>query len=699
MGSGVPSLELWPKLRRRIKECKTPKAKSKFNSYAFQGLEKYSVVHAELQSRRDSMVERIGPPVSMVRSMSMVSSRCVVPNNSEIVEDVAMASNNCCDGSVSPVSSSEMFFEADVNQFNTEYAKTSSVVGNVDTVRESRGSITNKLVDFTEDALDLDESVKMKAEDDFKLVFTREILSKDGFGGLELRGRKGLRSRRRSLCGRERRWRQVKKTAVTFVVILGIMAEKSANLAGSILAALMLGVVSPCRKRKQQFFCLLSDIVKHFQGYLHAYLSGLASKRLDFGHSQVQKCSQEDSSPSLPIPQQNSASAEASHSPQMSIASRDLASSLLVVGAPTSPEACSRPVSPAISPMGNARSPTTYAERSSSPSNKLNQFKTKMLKSFSPNRSAGDFRSHSFKSMPPNPTGCDFVQESVDSQSERWSSTLDTGVEDLGIRCTSLPDRVMKRKSFLERRSMLRNNDNGFNTSDTRSSSFSRSRFGSLRISISHSRDDFGTTSPADSSRSLRIGSVRISTSMKESPRRSFDTSNNRPSSSGEWKQRASVSSMEGLKVENVTPRQSQSSVASPFPAELGERRVSEMKRRHKHEAFLVAIFLVVLLFLIVGRAPAVLATSISVMFLCQLDKLQQSGGAGWDKDASRRSTSISRRLRTSESTYFSPRTSSPRTPGTFRGRGANNTTSTPISNECRRSICMGQFFGRSKRS
>ena len=677
MESSVPSLDFWPKLRRRIKERKLRKAKSKFNFNATQGLEKFSVVYAELQARRDAMVERIKAPVLIIRYMSRSSRQPALSNDSEVSKDVVVASDHCHEERVSFLSSSEVFSEADVNKSNPKDATVQFLAGEIDFGRQGGECVANESVDSVEESVDFDKSLEVDQQG-VGLVFkrcdssissrgvgAREILLSDSFGRMESRGRKGSRSCRRSMCGREKRWRQVKRTAVTFFVIFGIIAEKSANLAGSILAALLLGVISPCRRGKQHLCRLLSDLVIYLQGHLYTYISGLASKRLDSGISHVEeekKCHTEASSPSL-----------ATRPGSPCLASN--ASSLPVVGTSVSPEPCTRLFSSATSP-----------ESCSSPSNKLSQLKTKMLKSFSHNKSSRDFRAHRASSMPPNPTGCENYHESLGSRSERWASNSATAVEDIEVRSISPLDGVMKKKSFLQRRSMSGNNDEV-------SSSFSKSRFGNLRVNISHSRDDFVTTSPADSSRSLCIGNLRISTSMKESPRRSVGFCSTRPCSPRECKQRANTSTMESSRMENATPRHSGLNVASPFPAELGAA-IRGMKQRHKHEAFLLLIFLVALLFLILGRAPAVLATSLTLMFLSQLDRFQQSGGTDRDKDHSRHSMPISRKLRTSESSIFSPRLASPHTLCSPRSK-----TPRPNSKECRRSICMGQFLQRKKRS
>lgn len=699
MDSGAPIMDLWPKLRRRSKGCKSKKGKSRLSSYTTRGVEKFSVIYAELQARRDSMVEKMAAQVSMVRSMSKsMRSRSVDSNYLQKDMSSSFAVGHAYEEEVSTAVSESISTE-DISKLDTD-STVDTVVDNMDATDQGCHSMIGAPVSFTEQISNSDELVVMDSENIESLVKRESSLSHP-YCQLDFRGGKGVSTRRRSIGKRERRWRLVDRTSVVFIIVLAVVVEKTSNLPGSMLGVLYLGVVVPYRIGTQY----LPGISKFLQVLLHSHLSALATKRLDHSTLQVEEGRPNDadrvSSRHSTLLRQNSSLFSTVASPHSSppsprfssFASENLTAVPSVGDRPEICESSSQPTSLEVSPASSS-SLSLHTEKCASPSNKLSQFKAKLMKSYPRNKTGSDIKDRVFSmsSNHLNRKSTGFC-ESVGSHPERVDSCSSVALEVPDGRSTREPG--MKKKSFLQRRSASRHGDGDSDISSSRTSSFSRSRFANLRVSVSHSHGVFDTTSPAYSPHTLRIGSFRISASMKESPRRSLDIGSLKPCSPGNGKVKSNK--MDSMRGDHATPRQSGLGIPSPSPftADMHEaRKKCELKKCHKHEAWLAVILLVALLFLLVGRASAVLATSVSFMFLSQLDKFKNSGGAGWDRDASRRAMSISRKLQTSS--YLSPHSASPRTPCTPSRDNSRSMTPAAVSDECRRSTTLDHMLRRS---
>lgn len=754
---------LLPKLRRRSRGSKGGKGKGKQTPYASRGLEKFALVVAELQARRASMAEKDGTPVSVVSFLSRSAKDWTTDSFTQtlwraeknklepFLDEVAPVVVKWADEhTVHPTVSEDVSVPASADFLSSRSQVSMNSGEHFDEARHSEGDCQR--------CESLQESRESNRGDSFlntsSVLLSRETTSMAAFPELGLRG---IRSRRRPMYVLEKRWKQSSETFVTMVVTLGVFfVKRVADLGGSVLAALSFGVVIRRWGRGKKYVSrLFFAIVKYVLEPWHSYVSAMAKKCLlstsnerdiDAGArglsiSPMLEHENLDSHFVLPLISADSPPP----SPSMLLSANQKDSI-------TSPPSESSPVcdttSAPVSPRNRVSSPPSSVESSSPTASKLNQFKSKIFRSFPLNKSVQ--RERDLRFTAPS------TSNSVDSLesfgcSERWDSDTASSMS-----ISEYPNSISrddlstkKKKYFLQRRSLSRNDaeepSGKENLESNRPSSPCRSRFSNLRINTSVIPAPEATSSP--SSPLVRLGKLRSSTSMKDSPKSTVK--GERPSSpckSGLGKLRMSFTQKDNPEIvltPEVTSSPSSPSIrlgklristsmkdspkslekgeqrpGSPCKSGLGKLRISfsqkeateikpkrsvhsnadktvvpQSKKHYGDEVWLVGILLVSLLVLSFGRVPAILATSFAVLFVAWLDKMRHRGGVGRESDSARRALEASWKLRKS-STPVSPRLASPRNPWSGSPRSS---FADVLSNEYRQRVIMDRLLERKK--
>lgn len=679
------SMALWPKLRRRAsKGCKALKAKGKQNPYASLGLEKFAVVYAELQARRDSMAEKVGAPVSMVRFLS----RSAHSHTTALFSQASSGKvKTPCEEDTIPV---VVYLKPSPEGISKSGKQRSTVP-----VKEPENSILedDKTVvkPLEEVSLRRDDCVSvLTPRTSAEVTLDREISLKDAFPILPLRGERSLKRRgQQQVYFREKRWRHVTKSAVVLAVsVIVYTVNRVADVGGSALGALSFGiVVRRWRKSKQFMSRLFAAIAKFIIGPLHSHITSLGvSRRLsivpttsisnhedteysnvDTGARMSACCSPAQRSPifAFPVSSPNFSLSSSLPSPSSPNVIEPAVNSLCEDHS----KVCRTDSAPILSasPRSDASSPRCSVERA----NKLSHFKDKIFKSFPLNRAVSNEREiaccASSSSLSEGVYGS-FPRSEVP---EGRSSSPIAENENRGL---NVDDPVVKKKSFLQRRSLSRIDDNARERSDGTLSSPRTLQFAKLRISISRLDDDVNNTSTLQNSpRFLRLGKLRISTSMKDSPRKVEDdyvNSRAQCSSPGRGKGNVYLPHTDCSNAEISPPRRSGLSVEGKSPAQQQEgSKLNQLRNHEGCDARLLVTLLVSMLFLLVGRVPAILATTVTLLIFSHFDKVRNSRGVRREGDGSRRALEASRKLRKSQSVLsphsggssYSPRHWSPR--------------------------------------
>ena len=659
------SMALWPKLRRRAsKGCKSWKAKGKQNPYASLGLEKFAVVYAELQARRDLMAEKVGAPVSMVRFLS----RSAHSHTTALFSQVSSGKvKSPCEEDTIPV----VVYLKSSPEVNSKSGNQRSTVP----VKEPENSILedDKTVGKPLDEVSLrrDDSLRMlPARTSAEVTLEREISLKDAFPILPLRGERSLKRRgQQQVYLREKRWRHVTKSAVVLAVsVIVYTVNRVADVGGSALGALSFGiVVRRWRKSKQFMSRLFAAIAKFIIGPLHSHITSLGgNRRLSFVPT-TSICNHEDTEHSNvgTGTRRSACCSPVQRSPIFAPVSSPNSSPSFSLPSPSSPNViepavtslcedhskiCRTDSAPILSasPRGDASSPPSSVERA----NKLCHFKDKIFKSFPLNRAVSSEREiaccASSSSMSEGIHGLFSRSEVPEGRSV--SPTAEN--ENRGL---NVDDPVVKKKSFLQRRCLSRIDDNARERSDGTSSSPRTLQFAKLRISISRLDDDINNTSTLQNSpRTLRLGKLRISTSMKESPRKVEDeyvNSRAQCSSPGRGKGNVYFPYTDCSNAEISPARRSGLSVEGKSPVQQQEgSRLAQPKNQEGCDARLLVTLLVSMLFLLVGRVPAILATTVTLLIFSHFDKARNSRGVRREGDSLRRALEASRKLRKCQS-------------------------------------------------
>lgn len=674
-------MALWPKLRRRAsKGCKSWKAKGKQNPYASLGLEKFAVVYAELQARRDSMAEKVGAPVSMVRFLSRSAHRHTTALFSQASS--GKVKSPCEDDTIPVVVYMKPPYEADSK--SGRQRSTVPVKEPENSILEDDKTVVKPLEEVS---LRGDDSVRvLPARTSANVTLEGETSLKDAFPILPLRGERSLKRRgQQQVYLREKRWRHVTKSAVVLAVSAIVYAVNIvADVGGSALGALSFGiVVRRWRKSKQFMSRLFAAIAKFIIGPLHSHIASLGGRRRlssvpttsisnheDTEHSNVGTgarmtacCSPVQRSPSFAFPV-SSPYCSPSSSPSFPSSTKSIEPFREYHS-----KVCRTDSAPMLSasPRIDASSPPSSVERA----NKLSHFKDKIFKSFPLNRAVSNEREIECCASSSS------MSEGIDgsfSRSEIPEGRSSSPIAENENRRLNVDNPVVKKKSFLQRRSLSRIDDIARERSDSTSSSPRTLQFAKLRISISRLDDNINNTSTLQNSpRTLRLGKLRISTSMKDSPRTVEDddvSSRAQCSSPGRGKVNVYLPHTDCSNTEISPPRRSGLSVEGKSPVQQQEgRRLNQRLNHEGCDARLLVTLLVSMSFLLVGRVPAILATTVTLLICSHFDKARNSRGVRREGDSLRRALEASRKLRKSQSvssphlggSSFSPRSWSSR--------------------------------------